>query len=282
MKRVGVLRGGRENYDLSIFHGGSLISFLQENLSHKYKPVDILVDRAGAWHIAGVPAAPSELLHRVDLIWNVAYPNFSGILANFSIPELGIPENFSHRLPELWKREVENLGIKIPRSIVLPLYQPDFDGERNRYAIKKAKEVHEKFSPPWVVKSLVSSDMGVHVANIFNELVDAIEDGVSHGESILIEELIPGKRGETHTVSGYRGEQVYAFPGNFSEQAKKLHTHTGAKHYLKSQFVLHPNKSVFLTEISFIPDLRVNSDFSRACELVGARLPQVIEHMLDL
>ena len=282
MKRVGILRGGAENYDMSLWHGGELISYLQENLADKYKPVDILVDREGVWHIAGVPASAGDLLHRVDFVWNIAHQNFSKLLSDLSVPEIGMPRNFSHRSPALWKKEAESLGLKIPRSIILPLYQKDFDGERNRYAIKKAKEVHEKFGAPWVVKSLMPSDMGVHVVNTFNELVDAIEDGVSHGESIVVGELIPGKREEAHTVSGYRGEEVYAFPSSVGDLAKNLHQHLGARHYLKSSFVLHPRLGVYLTAIDFLPDLHPNSNFSKCCERVGTKPRDVIEHILSL
>jgi len=41
----------------------------------------------------------------------------------------------------------------MPRRIVLPLYQRDFDGEENTYARRKATEVFEKFAGPWIVKS---------------------------------------------------------------------------------------------------------------------------------
>ena len=281
MKRVGILRGGKENYDMSLWHGGKLISYLNDNLSHKYKTIDILVDGEGVWHAQGLPTDVADLVHKVDLIWNVAHPNFSATLAGFSVPELGMPENFSYRHPELWKREVENLGLKIPRRIILPLYQKDFDGERNRYAIRKAKEVHEKFSPPWIVKSVVPSEMGVHVANTFNDLVDAIEDGVSHNESIVVEELVPGKREEAHTLSGLRGEDVYAFPGEASEWGKKLHEHLSARHYLKFCFVLHPRLGVYLTDIEFTPDLHPSSGFCRSCESVGAKPSHIIEHLLE-
>ena len=294
MKRVGILRGGKENYDLSIWQGGKLISYLQENLADKYKLVDILVDRRGVWHIAGMPASVGDLLHRVDFIWNVAHQNFSKLLFDLSFPEIGIPINFSHRSPALWRKEAENLGLKIPRSIILPLYQADFDGPKNRYAIKKAKEAHEKFSPPWIVKSLTPSDMaspvaglrprGIHVVNTFNELVDAIEDGVSHKESVVVEELIPGESAEAHTISGYRGEDVYVFPTGSKEIepfAKKLHNHLGARHYLKSEFTVSPRRGIYLTELSFVPDLRDNSNFHNLCVQVGTKPQDVIEHILE-
>jgi len=290
MKRVGILRGGRENYDISIWEGGNLIAHLMEALPHKWKPVDILVDRGGAWHLAGVPVTPAALSHRVDLVWNIAHQNLSRSLAQFSIPEIGMPENLSYLTPEIWRREAEELGLKVPRRMILSTY---LEGERRRYAITKAKEVHERMGPPWVVGSLAPSQMGVHarpterlqsfgrVANTFPELVDAIEDGASHGETIVAEELIPGERQESHTVSRYRGEDPYAFPGSYADLARELHKHLGARHYLQSEFTAHPRMGTYLTALHFTPDLRKDSNFRKLCERVGVRPSEIVEHILE-
>jgi predicted SPOUT superfamily RNA methylase MTH1 len=94
-----------------------------------------------------------------------------------------------------------------------------------------------------------------------------------------------------HTVSGFRGENVYAFPaGDFSqsekeeltEVAKKIHQHLDAPYYLKSNFVLNLRKGIYLTSVEFFPDLKQNSHLSRNCELVGAKMHHVVEHILDL
>ncbi|MEK7569623.1 MAG: hypothetical protein AAB500_01900 [Patescibacteria group bacterium] len=282
MRRIGILRGGRENYEMSLWGGGNLIAYLSEVLPHKCRPVDVLVARDGVWHIAGVPGTAGDLMHRVDMVWNVAHPSFSKTLADLSIAEIGMPENFSYLEPEIWKKEAENLGIKIPRRMILSTYQKDFDGDRNRYAVKKAKEVHEKFSPPWQVRSLIPSHMGVHVASTFNELVDAIEDGVSHEESIQVEELIPGKSVEAHTLSGYRGEKVYVFPGEVNDIAKKLHEHLHPRHYLHSNFIVHPKRGMFLSDLNFVPDLRAGSSLQKLCAQIGTKSHEIVEHMLDL
>ena len=183
----------------------------------------------------------------------------------------------------------------MPRSIIIPAYQKDFDGPRERYAIKKAKEVFEKFSSPWIVKSFTEdSNMAVHLAKTFPELVNAIEDGAKHEKSILVEEFTAGKVASMHTIPMYRGEDIYTFPlgnsfGNFSvgekeilaHVAKDLHKHIGAKHYLKSDFVLNSHGRVYLLQIESIPDLKSDSHFSQVCESVGAKMHHVVEHILE-
>src|SRR3989338_3106116 len=298
MKRIGILRGGTgEHYHLTLRKGGDIISYIFENLGEKYKVVDILIDTEGNWHLNGKPVMPADLIHKIDLVWNKAHPGFSVILDNLSIPSIGV-SSFSHALGNsremLWEH-MKKIGVAMPRSIILPVYQKDFDGPRERYAIKKAKEIHEKFSSPWIVKSLTPDlGMGIHIAKTFNELVVAIEDGVKHEKSILVEEFISGKVVSMHSVPDFRGEDIYTFPfgntyGNISPDEKEklvslagvLHRHLDARHYLKSDFILSPRGKVYLLQIELTPDLRSDSHFSQVCELVGAKMHHVAEHILE-
>lgn len=298
MRRIGVLRGGvGEHYDSSLFHGGNIINFLKKNLTDKYKTIDILVDKEGVWHIHGMPVLPHSLMHRVDAVWDTAGGTQSGVFKTMSIPHIGVSPFFSALVKNkiLLRDYMKSLGVNMPKAIVLPLYQEDFDGPLDKYAIKKAKEVHAKFGAPWVVRSFTPDvSMGVHVAKTFGELVSSIEDGVRHQKSILVEELIMGKVGSVHSVNGFRSENIYAFPptaslGNFtvSEKekinnlAKSLHEHLDVKAYLKSDFVLHPSKGIYILNFDFLPDLREDSHLQNSCESVGAKMNHVVEQMLE-
>ena len=297
MKKVGILRGGAgEHYASSLKKGGEIISHIFENLSGKWTPLDILIDKEGIWHINGMPISPADLMHRVDVVWNIAYPGASVILDNFSIPNVS-HGSFSSALEnskEMLREHMGKINVQMPKSIILPLYQKDFDGPRERYAIKKAKEVFEKFPSPWIVKSFTpDSNMGIHLTKTFNELAGAIEDGVKHEKSVLIEEFITGKVASVHSVPHFRGQDIYTFPlgnsfGIFSADekekltalAKNLHIHIGAKHYLKSDFVLSPRGKVYLLGIESTPDLKKDSHFSQVCESVGTKMHNVVEHIL--
>ena len=215
------------------------------------------------------------------------------------------------------KKHLREIGIEMPRHLVLPLYQRDFDpryadrvspealavaqgsseasGPREKYAARKARAVFEKFGSPWIVRSFVpNSSMGIHLAKTFPELIAAIEDGVSHETSILVEELVPGKIASVHSVAGFRGEEIYIFPlgnsfGEFSRDekeklavlARNLHRHLGAGHYLKSDFVFHPRGRVYLLNIDSIPNLKEDSPLHEICSSVGAKVHQVVEHILE-
>ena len=273
-KRVGVMRGGAgENYASSLKKGGEIIAHIFEHLPEKYKVYDILVDRAGICHINGIPTNPADLAHRVDIVWNTASPSLTQFLNNLSIPVVG-NDSFSASLennPHILREHLQKISLPMPKFIIAP---------------KSAKEVLEKFPAPWIVKNYNE----IKVVKTFNELAEAI----NKTGSLTVEEFIPGKVASVHIVPNFRGENMYTFPlgatyGVFSKEekerlanlAKTLHTHLGAKHYLKSDFVLTPRSKVYLLQIESAPDLNPDSHFSQVVESVGAKTHHVIEHMLE-
>mgnify|MGYP001612409943 CR=1 FL=1 len=309
-KRVGILRGGGEDDHLSsIEQSAILITQIIENLSDKYKIVDVLVDRNGVWHINGIQAKPADLMHRVDVVWNTAQSSLSSVLKQFSISFVGV-SSFAHSMGNnrtLLEQHIKDLDIKMPRHIVLPVYQKDFDGfygSKANYANRKALEVFQKFAGPWIVRSLTeNSNAGVHVAKTLPELKEAIEDMMKHGTSILVEELIVGKIVPVHSLRGFRGDlpalpnrreqarDIYTFPlvGSFSREekekismlAKRLYHHLAEHFYLKSNFLLTPKGSVYLTGVFFNPNIKKTSHLSQSLESVGAKMHHLIEHILE-
>lgn len=302
--KVGVLRGGDgPHYDQSIKDGAEIISFILNRLPFDYIPVDILVDREGVWHVAGVPVLPADLIHKVDIVWNVSNPTYSTSLRDLGIHVIGaniFPFGL-HTSKGMLREHMKQIGVKVPQSLVIPLYQPDFDGDKQKYVLKKAREVHAKFSAPWIVKSFTESSMtGIHVARTFPELITALTDIVDHGKSILVEEFIAGKIARVHSVAGIRGEELYSFvpqelkygffnhntlleteKKKLTELANKIHEHVGASDYISTTFVLHPTRGIHLSSIALIPDLDTDSHFCKSCETVGLKASHVVDHLLE-
>lgn len=280
-KRIGILRGGAgKHYASSLKKGGEIILYIVENLADKYEPFDILVDRDHIWHFKGMPVSPSDLANRIDVVWNVAHPSFSNILDSLSIPNIS-NNSFFYALENnqsILREHIKNIELSMPRSAVFP---------------KNAREVFEKFGSPWIVKNYNE----VRVIQTFAELTEAINNG---DDLTTVEEFIAGKFTPIHSVSKFRGEDVYIFPifsnpagagsqdlfslsekERLSNVAKNLHRHIGAKHYLKSDFVLTPRGKIYLLGIDGILDLKTNSHFSQACESVGAKTRDALEHILE-
>ena len=294
-KRVGILRGGNsEHYENSLQKGGELILHIRENLADKWKTLDILVDRDGVWHVEGLPIKPAELVNKVDLVWNTSHPNFSVILKSFDIPSIGV-DSFPFLLSEnrsILQESMKEISVKMPRHFVIPAYQSDFDGQYDKFILKKAKQVHDKFSPPWVIKSLTNDfNVGVHIANTYPELINAIEDIVNHDKSILVEEFITGKEIKIHSVGGFRGQEIYNLPavGNFSilekenldSISREICKHLNISDYLNSSFILHPKRGFFLKNIEFFPDLNKDSHFGNTAIYIGSSTKQIIDHIIE-
>lgn len=269
-KVIGIVRGGSgEHYTSSLKKGGEIISYLLENLSDKYKPIDILIDKEDVWHLGGVPIVPANLVHKVDIVWNLSHPSISTTLDNFSIPNISV-SSFSHTFEnskEMLREHMKKLGVQMPKQILSP---------------KSAREVLEKFPAPWRV--------GDKLVKTFPELIKLIENN----KSILVEEFIAGKVASIHSVPHFRNEEIYIFPpvnvfGSLSSGdrekliilVKDLHHHLGAKHYLKSNFILNSRGKIYLLDFESVPNLKSFSHFSQACESVGAKMHHVVEHILE-
>jgi D-alanine-D-alanine ligase-like ATP-grasp enzyme len=293
--RVGIIRGGEgSNYDQSIEHGGEILSYLHENLADKFKAVDILIDPEGVWHIQGLPIMPADLVHKIDVAWNTSGHDASVILDNIGIPYVGknpVSSIFENNR-STYEEHLKKIGVNIPKHLVLPIYQKDFDKNLENYARKMGQEVFAKFGAPWTVRSYVpDKNLGIYVAKTYPELISSVYELAEKGKSILVEELIPGQEISMHSLSGFRGQHPYVFPlvkfahkekDTITRLAEDLHSHLDASHYLNSNFVINPNRGIFLTSISFIPDFSPDSHFYSMCEAVGAKPHHIIEHIINI
>jgi hypothetical protein len=307
--RVGVLRGGRQNHEISLDEGGKLIAYITETLPNTCTPIDIEVDGEGLWRMQGVPVLPFDVVPLIDVLWDTTVPAMSQVLEGhiplFRIPHFAASMTTSKAL---LREHMKTAGILMPLHFVLPLYQSDIDGSIEQYAVAKARDVHGKFGAPWMVQSLVDvSNTPVHVAKTFPQLILAIADLARHNTGILVEELIPGKRGGVHTVAGFRkhipgetGDLYHMLPyeirrngiepvGNFSDvENQKLYdlcdmifNHIGAENYLHVNFVIHKRGAIYITDISLSPDFSDKETLARSANTVGAETKEVFETIID-
>ncbi|MFA6257560.1 MAG: hypothetical protein WC671_00935 [Candidatus Paceibacterota bacterium] len=273
-KRVGVLRGGAgKNYLSSIKNGGDIILHISEKLGDKYKVVDILVDKDYIWHLSGIPINTSDLVNKVDVVWNTTHSSFSSILDSLDIPNVRISSFYSKlkNNRELLREHMKQIGLNTPRFVIAP---------------KNAEVVFKKFGSPWIIKN--SNE--IKIIKTFNELAK----NITGSDDLIVEEFIAGKVVSVHSVRKFRGEEIYVFPlGNsfssfsFEEKekiftlVKDLNIYIGGMHYLKIDFILNPHGKVYLLQIDEMPDLNSDSHFSQVCEYVGAKPHHVIEHILE-
>jgi D-alanine-D-alanine ligase len=329
MIKVGVVRGGISGeHEVSLLSGACVLSHLRsERMNNKYHAIDIFIDKDGIWHINGLPTSMDKIAHKVDVVFNALHGDYGedGKIQQ-ELEQWGIPYTGSGPLSSaigynkfLSKQEFAKLGIKTPRHILFPAYQEDFDGEKEEYSLKKAKEVWERFAPPWIVKPLTGgSSMGVHVCKTFESLVNAFKVGVNEKVSVLVEEFINGKEATVGVINDFRGQDIYALPpieiripktsaffdneikyngqsqeicpGNFSDGEKReleklaslIHHGLDLKHYSRSDFIVHPRKGIYALEVNTLPGLTGESLMPKALNAVGSSLPDFIEHIINL
>jgi len=293
IKKVGIIRGGLgEDYSESLFLAGQVISHIHEKLNTKWQAVDILIDKEGQWHLKGKPIQLMSLMEQVDLLWNFTHPSNLTFFKNFSFPYLSHSVfhktilNNKINLNQFLKEE----KIDFPRHFILPVYQSDFDGPKEKYIYQKAKDILNKFSAPWIIKSLTKNENSKnYLAKTFPELIKFLTLMINNQSGILIEEFIKGKNISIHFLPGFRNNPNYFFPLlNISQIEKekifqvalKILKYFEIKDYLKIDFIL-TKKKIYLINVDLMPDFSVNSCFIQQIKNVGAQEHQIIEYLLE-
>ncbi len=329
MIKVGVIRGGISGeYEVSLASGAQILEHLRGDiLKNKYKAVDIYVDREGIWHINGIPTTIDKVVPRVDVIINALHGDYGEdgkvqqLLEQWRIPYTGsgpLASAIGYN-KFLTKKEFNKLGIKTPKHLLFSAYQDDFDGPRQKYGERKARQVWEKLPPPWIVKPLTGgSSMGVRVCKTFKDLISAFDESIDQKVSVLVEEFIQGKEATVGVINNFRNKNLYSLPpieiripktstffdnevkyngqsqeicpGNFSQEEKielerlasLIHTGLGLSHYSRSDFIVHPKKGIYALEVNTLPGLTGESLMPKALRAVGSDLPEFIEHLIKL
>ncbi len=223
MIRVGVIRGGPSSeYEVSLNTGANVLSHLRsDNMADKYKAIDVLIDKNGAWHVMGKPTNLEYISKHVDVIFNALHGDFGedgkvqSMLDQWNIPYTGssaFPSALGYN-KVLAKERFKTLGIKTPQSVIITSDSLDREKEPRALAKEQARFVWSKISPPWVVKPISSgSSVGVKICKTFPELEEALLSCINEESDILVEELIVGKEATVPIIEKFRNQEVYALP----------------------------------------------------------------------
>lgn len=313
MIKVGVIRGGiSSEYDMSLATGGHILSALRhERLQDKYQAIDMLVDKDGVLHINGVPVKTDDIHNRVDVVFNTLHGEFGGdgklqqVLGQWQIPYTGsgvFPSALSSN-KKLTKYKLQSIGLKTPLYIIFPSYNSEYDGDEAGYPTRKAQEVWRKMPAPWMVKPLIGgSSMGIHVCKTFEDLVRVFERAARNGVSVIVEELISGREASVSVVENFRNQDLYALPlvenrnninicpAKFSHYekselerlAKLVHKEFGLDHYSKINFMIHPNKGMYIFGVETSPFLHDDSHTHHSLQAVGSSIIEFVDHIIKL
>ncbi len=318
--RVGVLRGGPSNeYDISLQTGGAVLSALRGPLAERYRAHDIFIDKAGNWHMDGMPVDRNDLASRIDVIFNAlhgAYGEDGKVQHIFEVH--GIPFSGSGSLASavgmnktLTKNAFKHHGLKTPHGKSIPVSSISENVE------VVARELFQTFPIPAVVKPVsAGSSVGVSIVRTIAELVPALQEAAKHGDAVLIEEYIPGIEATVGVIEGFRGQELYALPAieirpkakffdykakyageseeivpatfstkikeELADLARKAHRALGLRHYSRSDFIIHPRRGIYILETNSLPGLTEGSLVPKALRAVGSDTPELVEHLVRI
>lgn len=317
LPRIGVLRGGESTeYFDSLETGKAVINALYA--SGKYIPVDILIDRDGIWHIHGKPIEPTDIVHKVDAVFNALHGRHGedGKIARF-LDTLGIPHTSSNpfasavtfnkaQAKELAKR----IGLKTAQYVTIDggFY---LEEEVPDAAVFYARMIHQKIPPPWVVKPLYGNlSHELHYANSLPRLVDILSHLLPKGLDLIVEEYIEGEECSVCMLEGFRKEGHYLTPplkifrhgkllykdmkrdslyrltplkSNHQfphDKIKEFIIQSGVGHYAKIDLIVN-QKGVYFLEVNDLPELRQESVFMKTLEHVGDEISSFIHRTIE-
>lgn len=315
--KVAVLRGGAGNeHEVSLRSGSNILAGI-ERLGHI--PLDVFIDKTGAWHVRGIPMTPERALSSVDVAWNVLHggPGEDGSLQRV-LDRIGVSYTGSGSYASaaafnklLAKEILAKHDIRMPRHVVLSV-SPSLENE--------AKEAFRAFAPPVVVKpSSSGSSVGVTLAKTFPDFWEGVKEAFAHSPKVMVEEYIKGKEATAGVVEGLRGMKLYPLlpieivpppthaifdydakysgesiervPGNFtSEEASELqrlaqvvHDALGLRHYSRSDFVVSP-RGIYFLEANNAAGVGMTSEslLPKSLTAAGMSTDEFFDHIIKL
>lgn len=300
--RIGVLRTSDEDRKTHSDQASSFFTYIEDNLFHKYKAVDVFIDNDN-WYCNEIPILPNDLHNHVDIIWNEYHSDFYQTLSSLGIPHI-VFNPFSYLLEKnktLLKEYLEKINIKVPKHLIISGYQEDIDKDINIFASKKAREVFEKFTSPWLIKSLTDEkNEPIHVIKTFPDLIEIIKQYSLNRKSILIEELISGRIIETHTIPNFRNHNLYHlisleknhnknFQTKLSDQEKNLlyslienlNNSLGRNKYLKTEVILTPKGKMYLSNFKTSLNIKENKGLRESLKHLNLHLEHLVDHFVN-
>lgn len=313
--KVSVLRGGPSSeYEVSLKTGKNVL----ENLSDKFIPTDVLIDKKGVWHIDGLPVSPQKVCDMTDVFFIAMHGEYGEdgkvqqILDSFSAKYTGSKALASALgMNKVLAKEIfSNAGLKTPLFKVV-MKDEDIDDA--------SRKIFSSFPMPAIIKPRGSgSSVGVSKASTAATLKVGIEEALKYSDVVIVEEFIKGKEATCGVLENYRGQDVYPLfpveiikptesqffdfnakycggtkevcPGNFSKQEKdelmrmavEAHKAVGLRHYSRSDFIINPRRGIYILEVNTLPGLTNESLLPKSLKAIGMSVPAFLEHVITL
>lgn len=294
--RVAVLRGGPSyGYENSLETGRHILSALRE-MPDAYEPSDIFISRSGEWHREGLVEEPYGALRHTDVVWNALHGPYGEdgqvqrILEDLRLPFTGSGAEASALSVD------KDAAKRIYRKLSLPTPAHELFTEEDLNEDRLIAVFRTYLHPVIVKPADGAGSVGVRLARTFHELKEAVRRIFSHSPKVLVEEFIKGGEASCVVVEEARGEKLYTFlpvgrsefklgpeeNRQIEEMAKKAHEALGLHHYSGSDFIVTPNRKIYILETNSLPTLHEGSPTHQALGATGWQVRDFVEHVLKL
>lgn len=285
------MRGGPSHtYEDSLKTGSYMLSLLRE--MPEYEPIDVFIDRGGAWHESGLSRDPYEILTGFHVVWNALHGPYGEdgevqrLLERIQVPYTGSSTMASAFTTnkDLTKSLYRRHELLTPGySIVTP---ESFNDET-------LIAIFRHHPHPVIVKpSTGVRGLGVRMARTFSELKEAVKKTFEHAPKVIVEDYVRGPISSCTVIEKGRGERLYALipsgrhPASINKQieemAKRAHEVLGQRHYSSSDFVVSPSGKVYILETNSLPVLHEDSHHHSALLSTGWQPKEFADHCLKL
>lgn len=199
---IAVIRGGSAEFELSLEEGKEVLKSLSKL---GYKPLDVVVDRAGEWTAQGLPTDAHAVYSRAHTIVDTTRDRHAPHIA--LAKKMGVSLLFSrgndvHMDREDMYRLLRMQGFKVPDTIVVRASQPLKDSI--------FREVWSTYHTPLMVRPLVRrSDASARLITMYPDLEKTVREYHKRGIDIHILTYRKSPTASMPVLPNFRGERLY-------------------------------------------------------------------------
>lgn len=302
LPEIAVLRGGSVNFKQSLQDGADVLTSLTKI---GYEPLDVLIDKEGAWTSKGFPTDAHAIFSQAHTVIDVTGMRklpYQTLAARMGITLVfGEDKNTMSLSREDLYRILRQHAIKVPNSRVVRAH--------DELGSEVFRDIWTTYHTPMLIRPL-REQVGVRsqVVRRFQDLESALKE--YHGQGVATQVLTyrPTSTTSVAVLPYFRNEEIYvalpvdsftegnALPNKNSDVSPQLHIPEFRKEHIRSlakqvykaigatgpvciDFIYH-NKEYYVVNVSTHPSLRKDGRFTRSLNATAVELGHYIHEKI--
>ncbi len=302
MPDIAVLRGGKEDFSLSLEEGQEVLKSLSKM---GYKPLDVLIDRDGSWTVQGMPTDAHSIFTRAHTVVDTTRDKNAAHIK--LAKKMAVTLMFSraaniHMDREDMYRLLRMQGFKVPDTIVVRAKAP--------LEPKIFRDVWSTYHTPLMVRPLVrQNDTQSKLITMYPEFENIVRDYHQKGIDVHILTYRKAPTSSLAVLPNFRGEKLYtplwvetfASTNSLPNPEHKMRAHLHAPDYRKEEMraiatkvyealnlsgpacidVVPYKEGYIVVNVDPHPSLRKDSRFMQSLSSTGVNLGEYIHSQIE-